>query len=129
MTKLYPKAGEAVIFDQSIIHYSKANLSDDVRIVTNTYLTHLEAVFQTCYWEKSYGSKVELFEQSDSFMTDFEQFGSNIHDRPKVGHSKGLVEYNFPKIGAEDLARLYGKSNPVPLKKNLFNRFLEKVFT
>lgn len=128
MTKLYPKAGEAVIFDQSIIHYSKANRSDDIRIVTNTYFTHRDATFQTCYWEPSYGDKVELFEQSDSFMTDFDQFGENIHARPKVGISKGLTDYNFPKIDAEGLAKIYGK--PVtPVSKNFYARLLEKVFS
>lgn len=127
MTKVYPKAGEAVIFDQSIIHYSKANASKDVRIVTNTYLTHKEAKFQTCYWEKGYGNKVELFEQSETFMTDFEQFGQNIHSRPKVGVSKGLIEYSFPKIDARSLETLYGKTKP-NTKKNLYSRILEKVF-
>jgi len=128
MTKLYPKAGEAVIFDQSIIHYSKANRSDNIRIVTNTYFTHRDAAFQTCYWEESYGDKVELFEQSDSFMTDFEQFGENIHARPKVGTSMGLVEYNFPKIDAQAMERLYGKV-PDPNSKKFYTRFLEKVFS
>jgi len=127
MQKLYPKAGEAVIFDQSIIHYSKANRSNDIRIVTNTYFTHQDATFQTCYWQESYGNKVELFAQSDSFMTDFEQFGNNIQDRPKVGTSKGLVEYNFPKIDAAGLTKLYGKQNPSASKK-FYTRFFEKVF-
>ncbi len=129
MTKVYPKAGEAVIFDQSIIHYSAANRSQETRIVTNTYLTHKDAVFQTCYWEPSYGDKVELFEQSDSFMTDFEQFGANIHARPKVGRSKGLVEYNFPKVTPDDLARMYGKPQADVPKKSFYQRLMQKVFS
>jgi len=40
-----------------------------------------------------------------SFMTNFEQFGDNIFDRPKVGKSLGLVDYNFPKIDLENLFR------------------------
>jgi hypothetical protein len=127
MKKLYPKAGEAIVFDQSIIHYSKANQSGDIRIVTNTYFTHKDSTFQTCYWEKSYGNRVELFEQSDSFMTDFEQFGDNIRARPKVGISKGLVVYDFPKIDAMGLAKLYG-NRALPAKNKFYKRFLEKVF-
>ena len=34
------KAGEAVFFDQSIIHYSPPNVSENKRIVTNTYFSH-----------------------------------------------------------------------------------------
>lgn len=41
---LFMKAGEAIFFDQSIIHYSDANLSNEVRIVTNTYFTHRQKV-------------------------------------------------------------------------------------
>jgi hypothetical protein len=128
MTKVYPKAGEAVIFDQSVIHYSAANRSNDIRIVTNTYFTHRDATFQTCYWQPEYGSKVELFEQSDTFMTDFDQFGQNIHARPSVGVSKGLVDYNFPTIDAEGLAKRYGKPAP-PVRRSLYSRLMEKMFS
>jgi Phytanoyl-CoA dioxygenase (PhyH) len=121
---LYLKAGEAVFFDQSIIHFSKANLSDKVRIVTNTYFTHKDATFRIVYWNKDYGNKVELFEEDDSFMTDFEQFGNNIHDRPKVGKSLGLVDYNFPKITPEELNNRYGKKT----EKSMVSRMFGKIF-
>lgn len=120
LVKIYPKAGEAVIFDQSIIHYSDQNKSGKERVVTNTYFTHKDATFQTCYWEEAYGKQVEVFEQDEHFMTNFEQFGQNIHARPKVGISKGLVDYDFPKLDAIMLKERYGK-------KSLFNQFLEKV--
>ena len=119
LTKVYPKAGEAVIFDQSIIHYSEANRSGGPRIVTNTYFTHKDATFQTCYWEKDYGSKVEIFEQDDKFMTDFDQFGQNISDRPKIGKSLGLVDYDFPKIDAALLEKKYGSPKTKGVKKIL----------
>lgn len=57
---LYLKAGEGIIFDQSIIHYSEANLSDKVRIVTNTFFTNKDATFNIGYWNKDFGSKIEL---------------------------------------------------------------------
>ena len=132
---LYLKAGEALIFDQSIIHYSDANLSDKVRIVTNTFFTNKEATFNIGYWTKEYGSKVELFAQDDTFMTDFEQFGHNITDKPKIGRSMGLVDYDFPKISREQLQGRYGKpveKEPVetlpPVKKPLLKRLFESLF-
>jgi len=105
------KAGEAVFFDQSIIHYSPPNFSDDIRIVTNTYFTHKDAEYRTYYYNDEHPGQVEAFEQSDEFMTNFEQFGENIHDRPKVGKSLGLIDYDFPRISNEYLKNNFKKTN------------------
>ena len=113
MTPLYLRAGEAVIFDQSIIHYSPPNVSADRRVVTNIYFTHKDARFRTAYYNpKEDEQKVELFEQADTFMTDFDQFGENIYDRPKIGESLGKFDYHFKRLSVEDLEAAYGK----PLK-------------
>lgn len=110
MTPLYLKAGEAVIFDQSIIHYSPPNYSDERRVVTNIYFTQKGAKFRTAYYNPEVAAdKIELFEQSDSFMTDFEQFGDNIYDRPKIGRSLGLFDYHFNRLTVDDLEQNYGK--------------------
>lgn len=105
------KAGEAVIFDQSIIHFSPPNYSGSPRIVTNTYLTHKDTKYRTYYWQEDYGNQIEAFEQADDFMTNFEQFGENIQARPKVGNSLGFVDYNFPKIDVDFLNQQYKKTN------------------
>lgn len=125
---VFAKAGEAVIFDQSIIHYSDANLSDNVRIVTNTYFTHKDATFRIAYWNKEMGNKVELFEEDDSFMTDFEQFGHNIHDRPKIGKSLGLFDYEFPKITTAQLEEHYGKTQKPATGKPLLKKLVDSLF-
>ncbi|MFT4544639.1 MAG: ectoine hydroxylase-related dioxygenase (phytanoyl-CoA dioxygenase family) [Bacteroidia bacterium] len=114
MTPLYLKAGEAVIFDQSIIHYSAPNISADKRVVTNTYFTQKEARFRTAYYNAEEDEKrVELFDQPDTFMTDFDQFGENIYDRPKIGTSLGKFDYHFKRLSVADLEKVYGK----PTKK------------
>ncbi len=104
---IYLKAGESVFFDQSILHWSKPNMTEKARVVTNTFFTHKEATFQTCFYTKEYKNKIEIFNQDINFMIDFEQFGNNIYDRPKVGKSVGLVDYNFPKLRAKDLDKKY----------------------
>ncbi len=107
------KAGEAVFFDQSIIHFSPPNYSDKIRIVTNTYFTHKDTEYRTYYWNKEeHGEdKLEAFAQDDDFMTNFEQFGDNIRDRPKVGKSLGLVDYNFPAIDKTFLDARFQRTN------------------
>ena len=125
---IYLKAGQAIIFDQSIIHYSAANVSDKIRITTNIYFTHKEAEFKICYWEKDFGNKVEVFEQDETFMTNFKQFGDNIYARPTMGKSLGLVDYDFPKLTPEWLEKLYGKRNRKNAKQLFQDEALQKKF-
>ncbi len=117
---VYLKAGQAIIFDQSIIHFSPPNLSEGIRITTNIYFTHKDSEFRICYWNKDFGNKVEVFEEDDTFMTNFEQFGENIFDRPKIGKSLGLYDYNFPKMSVQWLEQLYGKPKKETNGKEIF---------
>jgi hypothetical protein len=115
MKPIYLKAGEAIIFDQSIFHYSPPNLSDGVRIVTNTFFTHKDATFMTVWYDKdNHKGQVERFEQDDDFMTNFEQFGHDIYSRPRMGKSLGLIDYNFPFVTVKELEERYGKLPPKP---------------
>lgn len=108
MTPLYLKAGEAVVFDQSIIHCSPPNVSEERRVVTNIYFTHKDARFRTCFYDaEKHPDQVEVFEQDSTFMTDFEQFGSNIYDRPKIGKSLGLFDYHFKRLSVPELEKQY----------------------
>ncbi len=127
MEPVYLKAGEAIVFDQSIIHYSPPNISDKIRPVTNTYFTHKDARFRTCYYNNEvHDNLVEVFEQEDNFMTDFEQFGHNIYDRPKIGKSLGFFEYDFPKLTLQFLETEYGTKKR-PENKSFFKRVLDKI--
>jgi len=118
MTPYYLKAGQAVIFDQSIIHFSPPNTGNETRIVSNVYFTHKDVRFLICYHDKQnieWKNKVELFEQDLSFMTNYDQFGANIYDRPRMGKSLGIVAYDFPELTLESLENRFGKKR---LRKN-----------
>jgi len=150
---VFVKAGQAVIFDQSIIHFSPPNYTDSIRIVTNTYICHKETEFRTYFWDNTTEEKfVEGFIQDDNFMLDYEQFGANIRQRPTIGKSLGLIPYNFPRVDKAFLEARFEKTNarqlikdaapkheePVaplvaeetiapPQKKNFFKRILDLV--
>jgi hypothetical protein len=112
MIPIYLKAGQAIIFDQSIIHFSAPNTSNEVRIVSNFYLTQKDAKFLICYHDKNdakFNGKVELFEQESSFMTNYTQFKKNVFDRPQMGKSLGLKDYYFPQLTIEKLENQFGK--------------------
>ena len=129
MKSLYLKAGEAVIFDQSIIHYSPPNLSEKERPVINTFVAHEEAKIKICYWDKeNYGQQIEIFEQEDNFLEQFENFGHNIFNRPTIGKSLGLFPYDFPKLTVDQVENELGvelrpKTNVVT-KKSWFSRLI-----
>lgn len=109
MQPCYLKAGEAIIFDQSIIHNSPPNLSDTERPTINTFVAHEDARIKICYWDKeTYGDNVEIFEQEDDFLEKFENFGHNIFSRPTIGTSLGLFPYDFPKLTVEQIERELG---------------------
>lgn len=128
---LHLKAGEAVIFDQSIIHNSPPNLSSNPRPVINIFVTHKDAKIQIAYHNKEVEpDKVELFEQEDDFLMNFQQFGKDIFSRPKIGKSLGFVDYDFPGLTIEKLEAEYGplpqKEEQASKKKGFFARLFNR---
>lgn len=134
MQPCYLKAGEAIIFDQSIIHNSPPNLSDSERPTINTFVAHKDARIKICYWDReTFGNNIEIFEQEDDFLEKFENFGHNIFSRPSIGKSLGLFPYDFPKLTIEQIERELNVSiprkkviEPLVEKKSWWNRVFAK---
>ena len=127
------RAGEAIIFDQSIIHYSPPNRSTAERPVINTFVAHKDAQIKICYWDKKNGGRdVEIFEQSDDFFEQFENFGHNIFNRPTIGKLLGNFPYEFPKLTREMLEAEYGIRFPEPKinsEAQLNKSWFKRIFT
>lgn len=134
MQSLFLKAGQAVIFDQSIMHYSPPNLSEEVRPVINTFVSHQDAriIISWTHPEQMPG-KVERFLQAEDFMMNFKNFGHDIFSRPDIGESLGQTPFDFPQVTPELLDRLYGPlpvaatastTDPGPPRPTLFQRLL-----
>ena len=133
MQPLYLKAGQAIIFDQSIIHYSPANKSNNTRPVINTFITHKNAGIQICYWDKIRKNEIEIFEQEPDFMVNFQNFGHDIFSRPSIGRSIGYAPFDFPKITNQLLESEYGLKEITgkkseSYKKAPFFELFKKIF-
>lgn len=137
MESLFLRAGQAVIFDQSIMHYSPPNLSEQVRPVINTFVTHRDArIIVSWTHPEEMPGEVERFLQEEDFMMNFQNFGHDIFQRPGIGESLGKTPYEFPKVTKEMLDELYG---PLPEREAVtetgtemqpgpFKRLLARLF-
>lgn len=109
MQPMYMKAGQAIVFDNSIVHYSPINRSKDDRIATNIFVTHKDATITICYQDNEKG-QIELFEQEDTFFTEYQQFGDAGSElRPQIGKSIGFKDFEVPVLTPQLLLEKYGK--------------------
>lgn len=90
------KAGEALIFDDSIIHYSKPNQAGYDRLVIQVIAKPKAAQAVHYYCKKSLFKKEyhELFVDQDFFLN----FNFHITEEPKEVKSSRVVEYKHPDI-------------------------------
>ncbi|MFT5862826.1 MAG: hypothetical protein ACI828_001477 [Flavobacteriales bacterium] len=98
LTLVEASPGEAIILNQAIIHYSKANTTTTPRPALTTGLISKEAPLMLHYWNKEQPNEIELFEQEDDFLLKFEDFHSAIFERPVIGKSKEVRPYKVPSM-------------------------------
>ncbi|MFM7005939.1 MAG: phytanoyl-CoA dioxygenase family protein [Flavobacteriales bacterium] len=98
-------AGTAVILNQSVIHYSPSNTSQKIRKAITAGLKSAGAQMRFHY--KVPGQdQLEVFEQQDDFLIRFDNFISDIGQRPKIGTSVGQIPYVLPQYDKEELRSL-----------------------
>jgi hypothetical protein len=84
------KAGEAVILNQSLIHYSTPNLVDDIRIAITSGIKTKNAPMIFHY--KNEKKQIERYEMPEDFLLDFDDFSKNIYERPKNGEFIDILD-------------------------------------
>ncbi|HLP19107.1 MAG TPA: phytanoyl-CoA dioxygenase family protein [Chitinophagales bacterium] len=99
------KAGEAVILNQSVIHYSAANTSDKIRKAITAGVKSKGSPMQFNYYNEDKPGKVEVFEMPEEFLISFKDFANDIFRRPYMGESKGYREYKMPQFTREELRK------------------------
>jgi ectoine hydroxylase-related dioxygenase (phytanoyl-CoA dioxygenase family) len=98
------KAGEAVILNQSVIHYSRANRSNQIRKAITAGVKSKGTPMQFNYKDNSKNeNKVEVFEMPEDFLLSFKNFASDIFQRPTMGESKGFRAYQILQFSREEL--------------------------
>lgn len=127
------KAGEAVILNQSVIHYSPANRSPHIRKAITAGVKSKGAPMVFHYKDAaSNDNTVEEFSMPEDFLISFQNFATDIFERPKMGESIGRKEYHPAKFTREELqqqivrmkhAAGFGTTNKD--RNNIFKRIAE----
>jgi hypothetical protein len=101
------KQGEALIFDNRVVHNSYTNQSGKTRIAVVCGLFPKEAKLQTCF-KPAYelGEKVEFIEHEDAFLLKHPNFLINCQSRPNTGISKGWVDDKYQGIEKDEFQKL-----------------------
>jgi hypothetical protein len=105
LTIVPAKKGEVIVLNQATIHYSKPNMTDEIRPAITCGMISEKAPLKFHYWDKE-RSQIEEFAQEDDFLLSFENFMESIYDRPKMGTSQGFSDYSITKWNESDLNKL-----------------------
>ena len=104
------KAGEAVVFNHAIVHWSYPNKTDTPRLAVITDLIPEEAMHLHFFGDDD--GNIEAFEIGDEFWTDNSPF--TLHQPPPASQSRGIVDYfEFVELTDEDLDRLVAEGRAI----------------
>lgn len=97
-------AGTAVILNQSVIHYSPSNNSDEVRkaITAGVMTKGAEMIF----YHKKNDIQVDKYRMEKDFLLKFENFIQDISTKPKYGEYIETINYSVPNYSRESLKKL-----------------------
>ena len=128
---LYVKAGEAVILDQSVIHYSSSNRSSQIRKAITAGVKSKGAPMQFHYSSAKNSEEVEIFEMPEDFLISFKNFYKDIAERPTTGVSKGFKKYHAPQFSRDELKkeidRMKTNAGYAPLQPAIRKTFFKRI--
>ena len=94
------RAGQAIIYDHSLVHATPPNQSGKTRVAANMVLVPREAQLLHCYLDRDESpARPELFEIDDTFFLH-----NRIGARPANGRSLGFVDHAIPVLTLDQLA-------------------------
>lgn len=110
------KAGEAVILNQSLIHYSSPNIKEDIRIAITSGIKSKNAPMNFYYYNESQ-KMVERYKMPENFLLDFDNFAEDIYKRPQKGELVEEFQY-ANSVTKREFIKLFGRN-----KFNFFQKF------
>lgn len=133
---MYVKAGQAIILNQSVIHFSTPNTSNEIRKAITAGIKSKDAQMYFHY-KVPKKEEMEVFEMEDDFLISFNNFFEDIGKRPYLGKSIGFIPYKNPILEQEQLKKTIENltlSSGHPYKfestnTNFFKNFLQKIFS
>ena len=125
LSPINTQLGEVVVLNQALIHYSKPNLSEQIRPAITSGIVSKEARLGLYYWDKEKSDGLELFEQEDDFLLKFENFHQSIFEKPKLGKSVGQTSYAIPSVNDQEIDTYLGIA-PTVQKRSFFQRIFGK---
>jgi len=113
------EAGEALIFDQSLMHGSARNVTDKPRIAVAFGLVYKDAPLM--FYHKKSDKQIEKYDVPDDFFITFSNDGS----APKEGVFSGIVNQEYKKVSVEEVKKtmddLFNQSRSSFTAQPLFN--------
>ena len=106
LTVIPTLATEAVVLNQAIIHYSKANKTNETRIAITTGIKSKGAPMIFHYWNKENPNEIEKFNQDDDFLLKFSDFHKDIFKRPQLGESTGKFAFQKQQASEQEIHNL-----------------------
>jgi ectoine hydroxylase-related dioxygenase (phytanoyl-CoA dioxygenase family) len=113
------KKGEALFFDNRIIHNSLANTSSEVRIAIVCGIFPKEAGFRSCY-QKEKEAPIEVYAHDDNYLLEYPHFFYDCTERPSSGKVVKKVQEAFPEMDAKSFEELC-TINKIPKRNTVQN--------
>ena len=70
---IFMKAGDVLIFDNRMFHYSPPNLLNKPRVVAMNHIFHEDAEIITCFKKDEY-SPIEIYKQTEDYLLTYKDF-------------------------------------------------------
>jgi len=104
----YVPAGTAIVLNQSVIHYSQPNTSNEIRkaITAGVKNSGAQMFF---HYKVPNEDKLEIFKEEDEFLIQFDDFVRDIMERPKKGEFIGFKPFIEQKYSSEEMEILIRK--------------------
>lgn len=104
---MYVRAGEAVILNQSVIHFSPPNNSTRIRKAITAGIKSKGAPMIFHYKDRDDPApRLEKFSMPEGFLIGFENFMEDISQRPRMGTSEGFIDFEQKIYERNDLIKI-----------------------